>query len=415
MPRTGILRRKFVAAWPFPCPAIPTKGRLLPLSRRTHKAGAGKLAISPRPITYSYMSSHPLSEARLVPSTLCACATVLVYDWMCTLDQEISCVWSRPRTLGTLFFVFNRYLPFIDVFLCLSGTRISAEQCLTRFKIVGWFTVIGIFLSEVILMLRTYALWERRRGALISLSILSTCTVISTAVFTHLELASLEYLPSEGVGCQLEMASSIVIYAYLTLMISETSELRAFRASTMCSLPFSAIVIMTVIKAYRDLRRSRQPWLVQLYHDGMLFYVYLLAISLANILVPVLAPSMFSNWLATPQRVLHSVLCTRVLLLIRGRVARGSGPQSVSVNDTGLIYTPRVGSTTRRVVWAVKLIGQGSGDLRKHRERLNPRWRRVSVDLWVSWVIIGRRAYISRDYIIDYVNHSFATVSFLRR
>ncbi|KAJ6546183.1 hypothetical protein DFH09DRAFT_1321107 [Mycena vulgaris] len=153
------------------------------------------------------MSSHPLSEARLVPSTLCACATVLVYDWMCTLDQEvavisyfdlisidtfqISCVWSRPRTLGTLFFVFNRYLPFIDVFLCLSGTRISAE-CLTRFKIVGWFTVVGIFLSEVILMLRTYALWERRRGAIISLSILSTCTVVSTAVFTHLELASLE-------------------------------------------------------------------------------------------------------------------------------------------------------------------------------------------------------------------------------
>ncbi|KAJ6532826.1 hypothetical protein DFH09DRAFT_1181692 [Mycena vulgaris] len=233
MPRTGILRRKFVAAWPFPCPAIPTKGRLLPLSRRTHKAGAGKLAISPRPITYSYMSSHPLSEARLVPSTLCACATVL-----------ISCVWSRPRSLGTLFFVFNRYLPFIDVFLSLSAktTRISAEQCLTRFKIVGWLTVIGIFLSEVILMLRTYALWERRRGALISLSILSTCTVISTATY-----------PQKGVGCQLEMASSIVIYAYLTLMISETSELRAFRASTIA--PLAATVARPAISRWNAVLR----------------------------------------------------------------------------------------------------------------------------------------------------------------
>ncbi|KAF8966819.1 hypothetical protein BDZ97DRAFT_1657186, partial [Flammula alnicola] len=48
----------------------------------------------------------------------------------------------------------------------------------------------------------------------------------------------------------------------------------------------------------------------------LLFYIYLLTISLANVLVPILAPRMFANWLATPQRVMHSVLGNRVLLLI---------------------------------------------------------------------------------------------------
>ncbi|KAJ7128660.1 hypothetical protein C8R44DRAFT_873354 [Mycena epipterygia] len=246
------------------------------------------------------MSSNPVLAARLVPNTLLACATVLVYDWLCTLDQEISHVWARPWSTGTLFFVFNRYLPFIDVLISLSGaptpftyylrlsrltaklTRISPEQCLTRFKFVGWLTIFGIFLSEVILMLRTYALWERKRGVLISLTILSVCTVIPTAVFVQLELASLEYVPTDGVGCSLAKASSIIIFAYLMLMISETT-----------------IVVLTTIKACQALRHSRQPWLVQLYRDGILFYVYLLAISLANILVPILAPAMFSNWLAS--------------------------------------------------------------------------------------------------------------------
>ncbi|KAJ6572569.1 hypothetical protein DFH09DRAFT_1462142 [Mycena vulgaris] len=238
--------------------------------------------------------------------------------------MQIQYVWNRPWSMGTLLFVLNRYLPFIDAPISLSAKlmRISPEDCLTRFKIVAWLTLFGIFLSEGILMVRTYALWERKRGVLASLCLLSACTGIPAMLFMQLELASLDYVPTGGVGCKLAKASNIVIFAYVMLMISETT-----------------IVVMTAIKAYRGLRRSRQPWLAQLYHDGMLFYVYLLAISLANILVPILAPSMFSNWLATPQRVLHSVLCTRVLLLIRSRSIRGNDFQSsvaISAHGAGL-------------------------------------------------------------------------------
>ncbi|KAJ7051420.1 hypothetical protein C8F01DRAFT_640044 [Mycena amicta] len=45
------------------------------------------------------------------------------------------------------------------------------------------------------------------------------------------------------------------------------------------------------------------------------------AISIANVLVPILGPDYMANWLASLQRVLHSVLTTRVLLLIRGQIA----------------------------------------------------------------------------------------------
>ncbi|KAF7334650.1 hypothetical protein MVEN_02295500 [Mycena venus] len=271
------------------------------------------------------MSLDPVVEARLVPSTLCACATILVYDWICTLDQEITHVWSRPWSMGTLFFGLNRYLPFVDISVGLSAKLmlVSPEGCLVRNKIVAWLSVMGIFLSEVILMLRTFAIWERKGIVFVLLTFLAASTAVSTVAFTQLELASLEYVPTTGVGCKLAKASSVIIFAYSILMISETT-----------------IVILTAVKAYRDLRRSRQPWLVQLYRDGILFYFYLLSISLANILVPLLAPvspefqplgtpltkeglqSMFANWLASPQRVLHSVLCTRVLLLIRGQAVR---------------------------------------------------------------------------------------------
>ncbi|KAJ6590409.1 hypothetical protein DFH09DRAFT_1139316 [Mycena vulgaris] len=80
--------------------------------------------------------------------------TILVYDWMCTLDQEVS------------------------------------YKCLPRYKLVSWLTVFGVHLSEVILMLRTYAIWERRRGVLVFLILLFLGTAIPAAVFWQIELYS---------------------------------------------------------------------------------------------------------------------------------------------------------------------------------------------------------------------------------
>ncbi|KAJ7147503.1 hypothetical protein C8R43DRAFT_1011073 [Mycena crocata] len=273
-------------------------------------------------------------EARLVPSTLCACATILVYDLICTLDQEIQYVWPQPWSMSTALFLLNRYLPFVDTFLSLSAkfTRISPDQCLRRNKAVAWLTVLGIMLSEVILMLRTYAIWERKRGVLIFLCSLALSVLIPLVIFVQLEMQTLQYIATNGLGCLLSHAGSILIFAYLMIMISET-----------------AIAVMTAVKAYRDLRRSRVPWILKLYKDGMLFYVYLLITSVANVMVPIMAPPMFANWLASPQRVLHSVLCTRVLLLIlrRRRLARSddAGSTISESEGTGMVFSSVVGGS----------------------------------------------------------------------
>ncbi|KAF8152304.1 hypothetical protein B0H34DRAFT_112122 [Crassisporium funariophilum] len=268
--------------------------------------------------------SKPLTilDTQLVQSTLIACATLLVYDLLCTLDQEVTYVWASPWSLGTVLFFLNRYLPFIDTFLSLNlkFSVNTPEICLRHFTVVTWLILSGILTSEVILVLRTYALWERRRSILILLSVSSAVCFIPAIVITHLEIQSLRYVSSDLPGCRLGAASPIIIVAYILLVLSET-----------------VMAVLTAIKAYRHLQFSQSPWVVQLYQDGLLFYFYLLAISIANVLVPILAPvrpnsnefpenlkyflfcfvkRIFANWLATPQRVLHSVLCNRVLLLI---------------------------------------------------------------------------------------------------
>ncbi|KAI0084389.1 hypothetical protein BDY19DRAFT_909865 [Irpex rosettiformis] len=236
-------------------------------------------------LTPHLLNAAPESSSNIVPYTIAAFGTLLVYDYLCTLADEVSLVWLQPWNIGTILFLLNRYPPFVDTFLSLRGkmlivlstpsaidcgrfTRLSValttvqypEVCLRNFKTVTWLIVSGVFVAEMILMIRTYAIFQRKRWIRIFLCILMAIVLVAGCVVVELELESLHF-----------------------------------------------IVGLTAFKAVQHLRRSRSPLVINLYRNGLLFYIYILLISLANVIVPVVGSSELANWLAT-------IFCTRVLL-----------------------------------------------------------------------------------------------------
>ncbi|KIK54483.1 hypothetical protein GYMLUDRAFT_264583 [Collybiopsis luxurians FD-317 M1] len=237
--------------------------------------------------------------AELVRAGLIHSASLQVYDYFCTLDREVELIWSNPSTLASWMFFLNRYLPFFDTFLNIVvnfSTSLSAEQCLIQTKIVIWFMFVGMVISEVILMLRTYAVWERRKSILLFFAILTLTIMVPSIVFTWKEADSLRFVSING--CHATEASNIIFLAYCLLAGYET-----------------ILAVFIVIKAFQHLRQTRDPWVAKLYKDGILFYFFLLALSCGNILSSVVAP-ILGPWLETPQRVVHSLLCNRVLFFI---------------------------------------------------------------------------------------------------
>ncbi|KAJ7576006.1 hypothetical protein C8J56DRAFT_974328 [Mycena floridula] len=236
----------------------------------------------------------------LVSKVVAASAALLSWDYLCTLDTEINHVWSRPFSISSVIFFLNRYLPFIDTFLSLTlkSSVNSPERCHMNFKAVTWFLVFGIILAEVIMMLRTYAIWGCERKVAIFFIGLSVVTFVPAIVVAQLELSSLIYVESPYPGCYLSHSSPIIIVAYILLAMCE-----------------SVIAIMMGIKAFQHLPHSHSRWVESLYKNGLLYYLCLLAVSLGNVIVPI-ANSHLANMLATPQRVLHSILCNRLLFLI---------------------------------------------------------------------------------------------------
>jgi len=207
--------------------------------------------------------------------------------------------------------------------------RHSPKDCLDAFTVVTWFIVLGTIVSEIILMLRTYAIWERKRFVLIILSSLIVVVFPAAVIITHLEVKSLVYiLPIDQTetGCHLAHAKPLILVAYVFLVLTET-----------------AMAVLTAVRAY-VLRRSHSRWVMQLHQDGLLFYFYMLLISIANIIVPIIAPPVFSNWLPVPQHVIHSTCCNRVLFLILQQRSASSMTNRLP-GDRGIV---RSGSSASR-------------------------------------------------------------------
>ncbi|KAL5489762.1 hypothetical protein ACEPAI_4594 [Sanghuangporus weigelae] len=255
----------------------------------------------------------------LTSGTIAAFGALLIYDvFFVTFDQEVTLVWPSRWSLGKTLFFLNRYLPFVDTFLSLH----HSDDSLDRKEYCPWLTVVGTCISETILMIRTSAIWERRQSIRSVLLILGAGVFIPSIVIAQLEITSLDYKPIAHGGCIKSRPSSRIIFvAYLLLVICETT-----------------IVALTLIQAWRHYRSNQieSPLISQLYQDGLLYFVYLQVFSIFNIIIAVAGPPDIGNLLATPQRVLHSLLCTRVLLHIRTHSR--SSPEEITTTQVAMAF-----------------------------------------------------------------------------
>jgi hypothetical protein len=266
-----------------------------------------------------------IQQILLKHGTVIASLVVFIYDYICTLDLEVAYVWSSRRSLATYLFLVNRYLPFVDLVLSLSALQsfLSPQECLHRYSLITWLNVFGITITQIILTLRTIAIWERNRWVTVILGFVFFSTLAMSILGSKLYLDSLIFIPASRAfffGCVLIDSNKATVINFTSVFFSET-----------------VIVILTLIRAQRHLRQSRSSWVHQLYKSGFLFYFYLLAINSLNIIFPIIAPVSLRTNFTDPQRALHSMLCTRVIFFVfslrneregQGNFRRGSGKQT---------------------------------------------------------------------------------------
>ncbi|EEB92503.1 hypothetical protein MPER_08975 [Moniliophthora perniciosa FA553] len=81
-----------------------------------------------------------------------AVATLVIYDYIITLPDEIDLIWSARWNLTKVLYLLQRYMPFVDtVALVLHNDftpGLGYQQCRNTYDVSGWMFVVGIALSE---------------------------------------------------------------------------------------------------------------------------------------------------------------------------------------------------------------------------------------------------------------------------
>ncbi|PBK60809.1 hypothetical protein ARMSODRAFT_1090115 [Armillaria solidipes] len=173
----------------------------------------------------------------------------------------------------------------------------SAAQYRQLPYIVGPLTTIVIFASQTILMIRTYAIWDRHRVVFWCFIGIVTFCFIPHVVGLAIQLRSQSVGPLDHTD-HLSHSPNAPNLLYIPVFVSET-----------------IIASLTLFKGVQHLRRSPHPFLKELYVSGTFFYACLLFITLANILLPMWVPGI-APFLSFFQSILHSILSNRIMLLI---------------------------------------------------------------------------------------------------
>ncbi|KAF9791081.1 hypothetical protein BJ322DRAFT_1208316 [Thelephora terrestris] len=258
---------------------------------------------------------------------------LMVHDWLILLDREIEHVWRTQWGINKVLYIISRYGPFLDMPITIVTHiapygMIDYNTCNTLYKIATWNTFIGISISESILLLRTNAIYSRSKRVTIPLSVAYAVSAVAGIICTWLYLRNTVFgaPPSDLFsGCTLVRRDAIIFFDFLLLLVFEL-----------------VVIILTVGRGFRDFH-SGTSLLRVVYRDSVSFFLVLFGITLSAILILALAPPQFSGLMGASTRVMHSIICSRILLNLREAVTPNNTSTEVS---TGLAFASSFGQRT---------------------------------------------------------------------
>lgn len=142
------------------------------------------MASPPLDVIYS-----ALRDIRTTRYAQLAASSIILFDHLITLDDEINLVWGSSWSIGKLLFVINRYYTLVSFIFnnyALFGATLTDSFCHRYFQWQGWTGLIGCMIAEVILQMRLYALYYLDKKILtLMASTFLVASAVAAAILGH--------------------------------------------------------------------------------------------------------------------------------------------------------------------------------------------------------------------------------------
>ncbi|KAJ7717558.1 hypothetical protein B0H16DRAFT_437000 [Mycena metata] len=209
----------------------------------------------------SLSAASYVSDLQLVAYVDVACLTVLTYDTFLNAGQEYQHIWKTKWGLINCLYLWTRYGAFVDTTLSVlkSIDPNLGAPCTGISKFNELFSGFGVGIAEVILMIRTYTLYERSKKLLgFFLAMFLASGGITAWDVTHW---TADTQPVALVSCNLTSSSDITLVCYYILLATET-----------------ITVLLTLWKGFHTFALTRSLGLdrpsnlmLSFYRDGIMF------------------------------------------------------------------------------------------------------------------------------------------------
>ncbi|KAJ6474404.1 hypothetical protein C8R47DRAFT_1144032 [Mycena vitilis] len=204
----------------------------------------------------------------------------VVYDHLITLDDEVDTIWKNRnvRWHSKAAFVVNRYLTesiIAYVVYILSGmsTTLSDTVCHRFIWIYGSTCVVAGAISHFVILVRVYALWDRRASvARVLISAFAVCITTTTVL---------------GVLSAMEMEPNLHYFAPLRTCIFGSKPKVLVGMLGVLSFFDLSLVILVVSNAMERPRLTHIEIVSELQSDGVGFFLCIFVLRFADLMVSV--------------------------------------------------------------------------------------------------------------------------------
>jgi len=260
----------------------------------------------------------------------------LYYDWIMTFSKEVQLVWFGDWSYTKILFLLARYLPMINGFFILHnqlGLNVDWTFCGPFYRTASWLFISSLTFAEIILSVRTWAVWKCNRCIGLLLAGLLVGSLIFDIMFAERFSKSLAPAPppyAGSRGCFLAGASNLIYINFLLMTVVDI-----------------IVLVLMCISAWQSYRRGNFNELSLVVHrDGILIYAYLLVFTVINFIIMLAAPASFQVMFTPLQGTFYSVFSCRIVLNIRSTGTIGAGYDPTATQ----LHTPRTKLSSTHVL-----------------------------------------------------------------
>ncbi|TDL14683.1 hypothetical protein BD410DRAFT_902944 [Rickenella mellea] len=256
-------------------------------------------------------------DQRTVAYCLLASYVAFAYDTVLTIGEEVTplivdLIWPTRWSIGKFLFFFNRYPLLLELILYLYfslATRPPHNVCKVIYIMDTWSILVFGIAVQMVLALRTYALWNHNRKVLLILCLaivgVDVVAVWALSGYATPKLLTIYDLPDSN-GCFAALPANTikratVLYAVLTA--------------------FDTLVFaLTLTRVLAYFRKDLTPLPRVLLRDGVLYYGIICTMNVTNLAFLVgLSETRWNLLRIMPlaQRMVMAMFSSRIILNLR--------------------------------------------------------------------------------------------------